>query len=154
VQGLSEFEHHIVGGVHDGVDGAHACGEEAVLHLCGRGDGLDVADDARGVARAKVRVANLHAGVLCGVQRLGMRRVQNLCIQAVEQLGRARRLAQQGVDLPRDAENAQAVAAIGRDIHRQHRAVRGVLYRFHFQPRHRQPLGEVFRRQVYLHKVL
>ena len=61
VHGLAEFEHDVVGGVHDVVDGGLAERFEATAQPIGRGADLYAAQDARGVAAAQFRALDLDA---------------------------------------------------------------------------------------------
>ena len=103
VQGLVELQHHIVGDIHHIVDRAQAGAGQAVLQPPrGRAD-LDAADNRCGVAGAQVGVGD-------GDLRQGVRRG---AVLRVVDGGDARRLAGEGADFPRHAQDGQAVAPVG-----------------------------------------
>ena len=103
VQGLVEFQHHIVGDIHHIVDGAQAGAGQAVLQPPGGGADLDAADYRCGVAAAQVWVGD--GDLRQGVRRGAVLRVVNG--------GDAHRLAGEGADFPRHAQDGQAVAPVG-----------------------------------------
>lgn len=64
VHRLAVLHHDVVCYVNYIVDGPHAHGGDALAHPLGRGLDLDVADHARGVARAELGVLNVYPDVL------------------------------------------------------------------------------------------
>ena len=62
VDGLAQLEHHVVGDVHQIVDGAHAGGRQPFLHPGGGRSDLDVLDEREGETAAEVRVGDLDRG--------------------------------------------------------------------------------------------
>jgi hypothetical protein len=102
MQGLAEFQEHIVGDVHHGADGAQARAAEALAHPEGRlGAWVNGADDAAGVARAGLRGQEFHgeAIVMAWRDRGG-------------DGGDAHRATVDDAHLARHAGEAQAVAAV------------------------------------------
>ncbi len=70
VQGLAQFQHHVIGDVDDGTDAAHAAALQALHHPGGCGDGrIDAIDDAATVARTGCGGQELDAARLCVCQR-------------------------------------------------------------------------------------
>ena len=114
VQRLAEFEHHVVGDVHEGADRTDAAAQQALLHpLGGRRLGVDAADDAAAVTRAGFRrVEHDHPRVaMAGGHRLAGRQ--------------AERAAGEGGHLAGDAAEAQAVGAVGRQLDGEQGVVEG-----------------------------
>src|SRR5699024_9073654 len=60
VHGLAVLQHHIVGDVHDVVDGTHAHGAQPLPHPLGGGGDLHVAHHPGGVPGAQVAGGGLH----------------------------------------------------------------------------------------------
>ena len=59
---LAPLQHHIVGDIHDVVDGPHAGFADPVLDPLGRGPDLHVLDDGGNISGAQARVLDLNAG--------------------------------------------------------------------------------------------
>ena len=107
MQGLAGEVHDIVGHVHDVVDGAAAGGGDAAGEPLGRGAHLDVAHDARGVARAQLGVLDADLDEVVGVGALLGADGGQLDVGVDVQSGR---------DLDGHAAHGQAVRAVGRDL--------------------------------------
>ena len=114
VHRLAELDHDEVRHVDDVVDGTDAGALEALLHPLRRRANLDVLDDAR--AEAVAEVARLDANG-DHVRRLGR-------IVLVANDGRPLRLvARQHRDLAHEADDAEAVAAVRRELELEHDVV-------------------------------
>ena len=61
VKRLPILQHHVVCDVHDVIDGAHARRRESILHPARRRADCDVDHDACGIARAELRLLDVHA---------------------------------------------------------------------------------------------
>ena len=114
VHRLAELDHDEVRHVDDVVDGTDAGALEALLHPLRRRANLDVLDDAR--AEAVAEVARLDANG-DHVRRLGR-------IVLVANDGRPLRLvARQHRDFAHEADDAEAVAAVRRELELEHDVV-------------------------------
>ena len=110
VQRPAQFEHHVVGDVHQRGDRALAGALEALLHPLRRRRGsVHVADHAPGEAAAAVGSRDACTG-----------KVASLCAGTGAIAGRRERRAGQRRDLARDAEHRQAIGAVGRQLDREH----------------------------------
>jgi hypothetical protein len=110
VQRAADQQHRVVGDVDDVVDGPLARGHEARLQPRRRRPDGDVLEGARREARAQVGRLDddLGAGDLAGgAEVLRPRR-------------RCQRRSGGGVDLARDAVDAEAIGAVGRDLELEH----------------------------------
>ena len=106
VHGLAVLFHHVVGDVHQVVDGTDAAGAQALLHpFRGRAE-LDVLHDAGRVARAQVGVRDLHGNVIRSL----------LAVPSHRDDGRNERQAERGRRFPGNAQDAVAVHAVGGDL--------------------------------------
>ena len=106
VHRLAVFQHDVVGDVDDIVDRTHACGADALAHPQGRRLDLDVLDKPRGVARAERGIVNVDLCVRGDVAADGF------------DLGRVevQRAVERGARLAGEADDAQAVGTIRRDL--------------------------------------
>ena len=101
MHGLAEFQHDIIGDIHDGAQTAQSTAPQALLHPQGcRCLDVDAADHAPEVLRTTLR--GLHIDSKTVFNGDGLRRDLN---------GRYR-TAQQGTHLTRDAFYAQAITAV------------------------------------------
>src|ERR1700687_732032 len=117
VEGVAEFEHHVVGGIDDIVDAGDAGGFEAVFEPLRRGLNFRAANHAGGEAAAKLGRLDLDAGSVanfCGGTFLRLRRN-----------GLQRELVN-GADFASDAVVAEAVGAIRRNLSVDDRTVRAI----------------------------
>src|SRR5207237_574759 len=110
VQRLAALEHHVVGDVDHVVDRAHAETLEPAAHPQRRRTDLHSTHDARHVTVAQSAVADLHTDTIGGGWSL-LRQARLRHAQPGP--GKRRHLAG-------DAENRQAIAAIGCDGHLEH----------------------------------
>ena len=114
VHGLAILQHHIVGDVHDVVDGAHAHAAQPLPHPLGGGGDLHVAHHAGGVAGAQVCGGGLH------VQQFHQAaRSSALHLRGVQ----AQLPAKGGGGLPGQTNDGQAVGAVGGDLKLHHMVV-------------------------------
>ena len=107
VHRLAVLEHDVVRDVDNVVDRAHAGGADPFAHPCRRGGDPDVAHHARGVARAELAVLDDDLGQLRDIA-LPLRRDLRLVEPEL--------LAEGDGGLAREADHAQAVGAVGRDL--------------------------------------
>ena len=56
MQGLAQFQHNVVGGIHNSIDRAHACQAQPALHGIGTGGDGHIADQPQGEARVELAV--------------------------------------------------------------------------------------------------
>jgi hypothetical protein len=107
VQRLAQLEHHVVGDVDDGRDGAHPRALDALLHPRRRRRArVDAFDDARGEPRARFGVLDSHAARRrAGHRRSAMRRQGERCVR------------DRG-NFACDADDRQAVGTVRRELDR------------------------------------
>ena len=106
VHRLAILQHHIVGDIHDIVDGAHAAGPQPLPHPAGGGGDLDVFHHPGGVPQAEVGGLHLHAQVVADI----VHRMLHLGGGEVEGLIKG------GRRLPGQASDRQAVGTVGGDL--------------------------------------
>ena len=106
VHGLAILQHHIVGDIHDIVDGAHAAGPQPLPHPAGGGFDLNVFDHPRGVAQAEVGGLYLYAQVVADI----VHRMLHLGNREME------RLVEGSGGLPGQAGDRKAVRPVGSDL--------------------------------------
>ena len=70
--GIACSQHHIVGNVHQSVDGTHPGFPDTVLHLIGRGLYLHAGHFHPDVAGAAVRILNLHLKIRLHIRLKGL----------------------------------------------------------------------------------
>ena len=114
VHGLAVFQHHIVGDVHDVVDGADAGVPQPFPHPRGRGLDLHVLHHPGGVPGAEIAVLNVD------VHQLRNGAAAALHFRGVQLQGTAKG----GAGLPCKADNGQAVRPVGGDLKFHHMIVR------------------------------
>eukprot|EP01022_Parablepharisma_sp_SALTPOND_P031134 TRINITY_DN785_c0_g5_i1.p2 TRINITY_DN785_c0_g5~~TRINITY_DN785_c0_g5_i1.p2 ORF type:complete len:1059 (-),score=367.39 TRINITY_DN785_c0_g5_i1:4151-7327(-) len=105
VRGTTQFQHHIVGDVHQRRDRALAAALQALLHPLRRGClGIEATNDAASETAAQVGRGNTHRQLLVqvGRDRLEGRRLQ--------------RAAGQGRDFTRHAQHRQAIGLVGGEL--------------------------------------
>ena len=106
VRRTAEFEHHVVGDVDERRDRALTGALEAFLHPRGRfGAGVDVADDARSEAAAEIGRFDAHGQTAVARGRHGLH------------FGKRQRRTRHGVQVARDADQGECVAAVRRQLH-------------------------------------
>ena len=110
VHGLAVFQHHIVGDVHDVVDGADAGVPQPFPHPRGRGLDLHVLHHPGGVPGAEIAVLNVD------VHQLRNGAAAALHFRGVQLQG----TAEGGAGLPCEADNGQAVRPVGGDLKLHH----------------------------------
>ena len=110
VHGLAVLQHHVVGDVHDVVDGPDAGVAQPLAHPGGGGLDPDVLHEAGGVAGAEVGVLDVDVHGVCD----GAAAAPDL--GGVELQG----LAEGGAGLPGKADDAEAVGAVGGDLKLHH----------------------------------
>ena len=113
VERLAQLPEDVVRHVHEVVDGAQAHRAQPLGEPRGRGLDRETGDDARGVARAEVGVENLDRRERCGVGLPFLDR------DLREAEGRARERR----DFARDADDAERVGAVRRDLDLEDRVV-------------------------------
>ncbi len=118
VERLAQFQHDVIGDIHDVVDRPHPGASQPLLHPLGRRPDLHPLDQCRGIAQAQVGVADHDAGeVGVGDPRGG-------------QVVRGRRVPQglpgQRGDLTRDPDGALQVAERALDVELQDRVAQVV----------------------------
>ena len=106
VQGVPQFQQHVVGDIDDVVDRALTHGLQSALEPLGRGTNLDAAHDAAGVARAIIWCLDVDPHVFCG----GRSAFGHLCV------GKTEGVASECVDLAGNAQETQAVWTVGRNF--------------------------------------
>ncbi|MPM46229.1 hypothetical protein SDC9_92927 [bioreactor metagenome] len=113
MHGLAVFQHHIVGDIHDVVDGAHAGVAQTLPEPGGGGGDFYVFHHAGGVAGTEVGIFDLH------IKQIGNRTARALY------LGRMQ--AERGVEgdrrLPGQADDREAVGAVRGDFEFHHMVV-------------------------------
>ena len=114
VHGLAVFQHHIVGDVHDVVDGADAGVPQPFPHPRGGGLDLHVLHHPGGVPGAEIAVLNVD------VHQLRNGAAAALHFRGVQLQGTAKG----GAGLPCKADNGQAVRPVGGDLKFHHMIVR------------------------------
>ena len=114
VHGLAVFQHHIVGDVHDVVDGADAGVPQPFPHPRGRGLDLHVLHHPGSVPGAEVAVLNVD------VHQLRNGTAAALHLRGVQLQGTAKG----GAGLPCKADNGQAVRPVGGDLKLHYMIVR------------------------------
>src|SRR5208282_62834 len=143
VNGIAEFQHHVIGDVDDVADAGGACGSEAVFQPGRRRLNLDVANHPCGVTAAELRRIDLNGNrVARFVSRLG-------------ELWR-KRLQRQAVDrgnFPRNAEYAKAIRPVGSDLSVNYSAVRTVFDARDVGAGKRQARSNLFRWSAHVHKL-
>jgi hypothetical protein len=137
VEGLAHLVHHEVGDVRDVVDGALPDGLQAPDQPLGRRRDLHAAHHARGVARAQGGVLDLDRRELLRLPADAPRR----------QVWESHRRARERRRLARDAEVREAVRAVRGQVELEHEVVARLLHRVHREPRHRQALRQLARRE-------
>ena len=122
MHGLAVFQHHIVGDVHNVVDGPDAAGAEALPHPLGGGGDLHVPHHPGGVPGTEVRVRGLHVQELRQGAGQGVVRVLGAALHhgLVELHG----LVECRHHLPGKADDAEAVGPVGGDFKLHHMVVR------------------------------
>ena len=110
VDRLAQLDHHVVAGIDDVADRAHAGGQQAHLHRIGRRADADAAHPATDEPRAQVRLHDVDDEPLSGrtarLLDLGRREPQ--------------RPTGHGRDLAGQAHDREGVAAVGLDVDVQH----------------------------------
>ena len=114
VHGLAVFQHHIVGDVHDVVDGADTGVPQPFPHPRGRGLDLHVLHHPGGVPGAEIAVLNVD------VHQLRDGAAAALHFRGVQLQGTAKG----GAGLPCKADDGQAVGPVGGDLKFHHMIVR------------------------------
>ena len=110
VHGLAVLQHHVVGDVHDVVDGPDAGVAQPFPHPGGGGLDPDVLHEAGGVAGAEV-----------GVLDVDVHRVRDGAAAAADLGGvELQGLAEGGAGLPGKADDAEAVGPVGGDLKLHH----------------------------------
>ena len=111
MHGLAVLQHDVVGDVHDVVDGAHAHGPQPLPHPLWGGSDLHVAHHSGGVSGAQVGRRGLHIQQLrqhAGAAALHHRLVEGQgCVKG-------------GGGLPGQADDGEAVGAVGGDLELHH----------------------------------
>ena len=120
VQWLAREVHHVVGDVHDVVDGSATGGDDTASQPLGAGADLHAANDARHVAAAEL------GGVDAHVHEVG--RARTFLARNGRQLD-VRVLVQHGTHLGGHAHVGEAVGAVGRDLAVEHDVARAVVLR-------------------------
>ena len=110
VHGLSVLFHHVVGDIHDVVDGTDSAGRQAALHPLGGGSQLDVLHHSRAVAGAQLRVFHPHLQVIVDI----------LAVSGGLYHRRMEFFSKCGGRLPGDSHHAVAVHAVGGDLILEH----------------------------------
>ena len=110
VHGLAVFQHHIVGDVHDVVDGADAGVPQPLPHPGGGGLDLHVLHHPGGVPGAEVAVLDVD------VHQLRNGTAAALHLRGVQLQGTVKG----GAGLPCEADNGQAVRPVGGDLKLHH----------------------------------
>jgi hypothetical protein len=146
---VAQFEQHVVRDVDDVVDGAHAGSSEPLLHPGRRGRNLHLSERAA--------IPGAAVGILdCHPQFADLPRV------ACAERGETRHLHEhvvQGRDLAGDAEHAEAVGTVGRDLQIDHgivalrRRARERLDRRHLEARHVQVRRQLRGRHRNVHQL-
>ena len=114
VHGLAVFQHHVVGDIHDVVDGADAHAPQPLPHPLGGGGDLHVPHHPGGVPGAQVGVRGLH------VQQLA----QGTFGAALHhRLMEPQGLIEGGRRLPGQTDDAEAVGPVGGDLKLHHMVV-------------------------------
>ncbi len=106
VERLPEFEHDVVGDVHDVVERTPAGGDDPLGEPVGRRANLDAADDPRGVAGAELRLVDRHRDLLGG-RATSLLRGRG---------GNRRARAQDGAGLAGDPRHREAVGPVRGDL--------------------------------------
>ena len=106
MHGLTIFQHHIVGDVHQVVDGTHAAGTETFPHPAGRRTDLHVLYHAGNIARAELCIFHCHSQA---VAQLVLGTVEFRCFQI-------QGLAESYGSLSRQTYYRQAVRTVGGDL--------------------------------------
>ena len=114
VHRLAVLQHDIVGDIHDVVDGAHAHSPQPLPHPLGGGGDLYVSHHPGGVPRAQVgrrsfHVQQLHQGTLGPALDQGLMEAQGL--------------VKGGGHFSRQADDRQAVGAVGGDLKLHHMVI-------------------------------
>ena len=137
VHGLAVFQHHIVGDVHDVVDGADAGVPQPFPHPRGRGLDLHVFHHPGSVPGAEVAVLNVD------VHQLRNGAAAALHFRGVQLQGTAKG----GAGLPCKADNGQAVRPVGGDLKFHHMIVRAddhshIIAGLHVLVQHEDTVGD------------
>ena len=144
VQGVAQFEHDVVRNVNDVADACNAGGFEPVLQPFWRRLDLDVSNDARGEAAAKLRCLNFDAN---GFARFG-----------AGTFLRPRRSEDQGLfvdggDFAADSQVTEAIGAIRTDFGFNNGAVGAVFQAADVRAGKREPRRELLRRGGDVHEI-
>ena len=114
VHRLSVFLHHIVGNIHDVVDGADSVGCQTSLHpLRGRRN-LDILDHTGTIAGTKIRILNGYLHIVIGI----------LTVAGFLHDGRLKFFAESGCRLSGDPDHAVAVHTVGGNLVFKHHVVK------------------------------
>ncbi len=136
VQRLAALHHHVVRNIDDVVDRRDADRRQAVHQPIGTGTDADAANHAGRVARAEIRAIDPHAHQIFH-PRLAFRRPCR---------GDRQRAIPQHGNFPRDADMAEAVGPVARDLQVDRQVVADLMRFFVVQPGHHQPLFDLSRR--------
>ncbi len=149
MQRLAGFEHHVVGNVDNVIDCANAAAFEPVAQPGWRWRDANFVYDSPRITRAKQRGFNRN-----GNPFLDIRIFCRCAVRQHLQFSTCQRR-----DFPSDSGNAQTIAAIRRDSDLEQpifltafRLAQGC-HRLHFEPRHRERLGEIRGRELELDKL-
>ena len=137
VHGLAVFQHHVVGDVHDVVDGADAGVPQPFPHPRGGGLDLHVLHHPGGVPGAEIAVLNVD------VHQLRNGAAAALHFRGVQLQG----TAEGGAGLPCKADNGQAVRPVGGDLKFHHMIVRAddlghIVAGLHILVQHEDAIGD------------
>ena len=137
VHGLAVFQHHIVGDVHDVVDGADAGVPQPFPHPRGRGLDLHVLYHPGGVPGAEVAVLDVD------VHQFRNGAAAALHLRGVQLQGPVKG----GAGLPGQADNGQAVRPVGGDLKFHHMIVRAddhshIVAGLHILVQHEDAVGD------------
>ncbi len=158
VHRLPRFEHHVVGHVDDVVDRAHPSRLEAPPHPLGSRSHAHTLDHGRGKPGTPDGIVDGDGGLRGrggGLRTRPARTRGSPPRRGAARVHQARRAAHTASirerDLARDAEQTQAVGAVGRDLEVEHHLVPDALNRFRGQPDLREAGGQHLRLLVDLH---
>ncbi len=105
VQGFAQFEHGVVGGIHQGINRAHTASQQAQLHFVGAGLDFYVLDQAEYKTGVQFRIADLN----------GDTAFQGWPIHGDAQIRVAQFSAGDGSHLTCDADNIGIACEVRRD---------------------------------------